>query len=53
MSVLHYGGNAGCATPVVVKMCVLVGEKLHLVWGHSIGVVDDVVARWRDSALSH
>jgi hypothetical protein len=53
MSVLYDGRNSNCSTPIVVQMRHLVSQQLHLIGLESAGVVDDVVACWRDRSLTN
>lgn len=53
MSVLDNSRNASRATPVVIKMRLLVRQHLHLVWLQAVGVVNNIVAGWSDSSLTN
>jgi hypothetical protein len=50
--ILNDSRNSNCSAPVVVQMSQLVCEHLELIGTHADGVVDDVVARWRDCSLT-
>lgn len=53
VSVLNDSRNSRSSAPVVIEMAVLISEQLQSVGRQSVGIVDNIVARWSNGSLPH